>query len=65
MENDRDILLVSIMTFITIFAWIFFELVKTTKTTTIPDSTAQLLKPINPRIDTATLENLKERQIFR
>lgn len=65
MENDRDILLVSIMTFITIFAWIFFELVKTTKTSTVPESTTQLLKPVNPRIDTATLDQLSERQVFR
>jgi hypothetical protein len=61
MENDRDILLIAILTFITVFAWIFFDLVKTSQTSTITDSTEQLLTPLNPTIDTDTLNKLSLR----
>lgn len=65
MDNDRDILLVAIFTFLTVFAWIFFELIKTSKTSTITQSTQQLIMPIQTTIDTGTLDKLNQRQIYR
>ncbi len=62
MENDRDLLLISIFTFITVSLWVFFELVKTTKTTTISPSTQQVLVPLSPKLDTETLSELEKRR---
>lgn len=64
MDNDRDILLIAILTFFTIFAWIFFELAKTTRTSTVTESTQQLLKPINPKIDVETIQILGQRKQY-
>jgi hypothetical protein len=61
MENDRDILLIAILTFITVFSWIFFDLIKTSQTSTISESTEQLLTPLTPTIDTETLNKLSLR----
>jgi hypothetical protein len=65
MDNDRDILLVAIFTCITVSAWIFFELVKTGKTSTISTNTTQLVKPMQTTIDIKTLTTLSERMIYR
>jgi hypothetical protein len=65
MDNDRDILLVAIFTCITVTAWIFFELVKTTQTSTITATTKQLVKPMQTTIDLKTLTTLSERTLYR
>jgi predicted negative regulator of RcsB-dependent stress response len=65
MDNDRDILLIAMLTFLTVFAWIFFDLVQTSKTSTITASTATLLKPISSKIDQETINALGTRVIFR
>ena len=63
-DNDRDLLLVSIFTFLTVFSWVFFELVKTVKTTTIQQPVQQVIKPLNPKLDTGILDILEKRQQF-
>jgi hypothetical protein len=65
MDNDRDILLVAIFTCITVSAWIFFELVKTAKTSTLSTNTTQLVKSMQTTIDEKTLTTLSERMIYR
>jgi hypothetical protein len=65
MDNDRDILLIAIFTFFTVFAWIFFELIQTSKTTTISESTTALLTPLESRIDAQTLNDLEQRKLFK
>ncbi len=55
MNNDRDLLLVSIFTFMTVTLWITFALLKTVKTTTIGASTEQIVIPLSPKIDTDTI----------
>jgi len=65
MENDRDILLVAIFTLITVSAWIFFELVKTSQTSTIATPSQELVKPIQTTIDINTLNMLSERMVYR
>lgn len=62
MNNDRDLLLVSIFTFLTVSLWVFFELVKTTKTTTVTTSVQKVIAPFTPNIDTDTLTNLVNRK---
>lgn len=62
MDEERDLLLVSIFTTITIFIWVFFELVKTTKTSTVTQPTQQVASPLTSKIDIDTLEQLETRQ---
>jgi hypothetical protein len=65
MDNDRDILLIAILTCITVAAWIFFEFVKTARTSTISPNTTKLVKPLKPTIDTDTLMTIQERTVYR
>ncbi|MFC1647345.1 hypothetical protein ACFL1A_03615 [Patescibacteria group bacterium] len=65
MENDKDILLISIFTFLTISLWIFFELVKTTKTSTISIPTKEITKTIPIKIDNEVLRMLEQKKLYR
>lgn len=64
MDNDRDLLLISVFTFFTVSLWIFFELVKTAKTTTISQTTQQIIVPFTPIIDTDTLEVVRQKKVY-
>lgn len=61
MDGDRDLLLVSFFTFLTVFLWIFFELVKTTKTTTVTPTVARVISPFSSTLDTDILSVLEKR----
>jgi hypothetical protein len=61
MENDRDILLIAIFTFFTVFAWISFELAQTSRTSTINQATQSMLAPLNSTIDKQTLSIINSR----
>jgi hypothetical protein len=61
MDEERDLLLVSIFTTLTIFLWVFFELVKTTKTSTIARPVQQVVSPLSSKIDVSILEELEAR----
>ena len=62
--SDRDVLLVALFTFLTVFLWIFFELVKTAKTTTVSTNVAQTITQFSPTIDMTTLDALTRRVIY-
>lgn len=62
MSNDRDILLLSVFTCITVSIWITFELIKTIKTTTVSSVVQQIVIPLSPKIDTDLLTILKNRK---
>ena len=64
MENDRDLLLISVFTFFTVTLWIGFELLKTFKTTTISSATQQIIVPLSPKIDTDTLTNIAKKNVY-
>lgn len=64
-DNDRDLLLVSIFTFLTVFSWVFFQLVKTIKTTTVSQPVQEVTKPLNPTLDTAILDVLEKKKTYR
>lgn len=64
MDNDRDLLLVSIFTFFTVLLWISFELIKTAKTTTVTIPVAQIVTPLSATIDTSVISQLKERKTY-
>jgi hypothetical protein len=61
MKSDRDLFLISLFTFITVLSWIFFELVKTTKTSTITPTVSQIITPLTPALDTDTLNMLEKK----
>lgn len=63
-DSDRDLLLVSIFTFLTVLAWVFFEVLKTVKTTTISRPVQQVIKPLKPTLDTGILDVLEERKMY-
>lgn len=63
-QSDRDILLVAVFTFLTVSLWIFFELVKTAKTTTVTSAVRQTIGPFSPTIDTVTLDQLTKRTTY-
>lgn len=60
--NNRDVIIVSIMTLITVVSWMVFEVIYTTKKSTITAVVAQQIKPINSSFDVKFLQVLKERQ---
>lgn len=62
MDEERDLLLVSIFTTLTIFLWVFFELVKTTKTSTISSPVQQVVSPLSGKIDTIVIDELESRR---
>jgi hypothetical protein len=64
MENERDLLMISIFTFFTITLWVTFELLKTVKTTTITPTTQQLVIPLNPKIDIDTLTSIANKKVY-
>ncbi len=64
MENDRDLLLVSVFTFLTVALWISFELIKTAKTTTVTAPVQQIVTSLSATIDTQIISQLKERKTY-
>jgi len=64
MENDQDLLLISIFTFFTITLWVTFELLKTVKTTTVAQTTQQIVIPLNPKIDVDTVNTINNKQVY-
>lgn len=65
MDNDRDILLIAIFTFLTVSIWIFFELTKTSKTQTVASQYTEILAPLDPSLDIETVQLLNQRTSFR
>ncbi len=64
MDNDRDLLLISVFTFFTVCLWITFELLKTVKTTTVSATTQQIIIPLSPKIDVDTLSAIANKKVF-
>lgn len=64
MEEDRDLLLISVFTFITVTLWITFELIKTVKTTTLTPTTQQIVVPLSAEIDIDTLTTVMESKTY-
>jgi hypothetical protein len=62
--TDKDMLLVSVFTFLTVSLWIIFELVKTTKTAVISTTEQFVITPITSKFDIQTLSKIKDRPIY-
>ncbi len=61
MDNDRDLLIISLFTFLTVSLWIFFEFVKTSRTTTVTSTVQQIITPLSPSLDQEVLRVLEEK----
>ncbi|MBI3577482.1 hypothetical protein HY086_05590 [Candidatus Gottesmanbacteria bacterium] len=61
MDSDRDLLLVSVFTFLTVSLWVFFELVKTTKTTTVTPTVQQVIAPFSSTLETDIVDVLEKK----
>lgn len=64
MNEERDLLLVAVFTTLTVFLWVFFELVKTTKTSTVSRPLQQVVSPLTSKIDIGILDALEQRKTF-
>ncbi len=64
MDEDRDILLIAVFTTLTVFLWVFFELVKTTKTSTVAQPLQKVVLPLSSKIDTSVLDQLETKQTY-
>ena len=63
-NNDRDLLLISVFTFLTVTLWVFFEVLKTVKTTTVTASTSQIVLPLDPKIDAQTVQTITNKKNY-
>lgn len=61
MDEERDLLLVAVFTTLTIFLWVFFELVKTSKTSSIATPLQQVVSPLTSKIDVTVIDELEKR----
>lgn len=64
MDRGKDLFLISILTFLTVISWMFFELIKTTKASTISTETEQIITPFSPKIDSDILIQLGNRKEY-
>ena len=62
--SDRDLLLISVFTFMTVTLWVFFEILKTVKTTTVSSTTTQIVLPLDPKIDTQVVQLVESKKYY-
>lgn len=62
--NDRDLLLISVFTFFTVMLWVFFEVLKTIKTTTVTPQVTKIIVPLSPKLDTQTLDTINSKKAY-
>lgn len=62
MTANKDLLYISIFSFITVLAWIVFDVYHAAVTSTITDVQQQLITPLNPKFEETTLRNIELRQ---
>lgn len=57
----KNFLILASMTLIIVFLWIGFEVYRSYTETTIPKVITELIKPLSPAIDLATIEDIEKR----
>jgi hypothetical protein len=57
--RGKDILFLSILTFITVIAWIAFDIYHAATTSTTEPPLLHLIEPITPTLDTDLISELK------
>lgn len=59
--SNRDLLILSILTFITVVAWIIFDVYHAATTSTITPFQKELMNPLEPTFDQETILRLRKR----
>lgn len=59
--SQKDLLILSILTFLTVLAWIAFDVHHAATTSTITPLQKELTKPLNPTLDQEIILKLKQR----
>lgn len=62
--RNKDILVLSILTFLTVVAWIAFDAYHAHVTSTLTEVEKKLMEPITPSFDEKIIAKLKERNGF-
>jgi hypothetical protein len=62
--NDRDLLLISVFTFFTVTLWVFFEVLKTVKTTTVTPQITQSIVPLSPKLDSQVIQIIENKKQY-
>lgn len=57
--SSKEILFLSIFTFLTVLAWIAFDIYHAATTPTVTPIQQELIKPLNPKFDTEVILRLK------
>lgn len=61
--TSKDLLLLSIFTFLTVLAWIIYDAYHAFSTSTLTTVEKKLAEPLNPSFDKAIIFNLKEKSL--
>lgn len=56
----KNILILSILTLLTVFSWIGFEIYRAYTKTTVPKIIQELIKPLNPAINRTAIEEIEK-----
>ena len=59
--SSKDALILTILTFITVVLWTFFEAYHTYMTSTIPQSLVIQINPLDPKLPKEVVDKLKNR----
>lgn len=54
--NRKDVLIIIIITFITICAWVIFDILHTRSQVELPSKLQEVIEPINPNLDLGAIE---------
>jgi len=60
-KENRDVLILSILSFITVLTWIAFDVYKALTKYTLPNILEEQMRSLEPQIDRVKIEKLKER----
>jgi len=63
-NSDRDLMLIAVFTTMTVALWVFFELIQTTRTSTVSRPLQKAVRPMTSVINTEVLETLRTKQTY-
>lgn len=61
LKFGKNILIISLMTLLTVFSWIGFEVYRTYTKTTVPKIIKDLIKPLNPTLNQNLFEEIDKK----
>lgn len=61
LKLGKNILILSIMTLVTVFTWIGFEVYYAYTKTTVPQIIRELIKPLNPNLNQKIIEDIESK----